>query len=187
MLRCYFCIPKMFSQTTKPRNIRTVLKPVGLVSSFPKTGTENMSAATISPPEEQYIYVSYCLLLFCFFFLPVAHLLFKAVKRCYRPISWISLYMWKRDSRRWCQKSLKKWAFIREVIVLCRHVCCIVCVVFSNGQSSSCPFCPFCPFPATLHSLQLNQIFGFFSAMLEICVHRTKTSMKPQDRYLKLI
>lgn len=58
----------MFSQTTKPRNIRTVLKPVGLVSSFPKTGTENMSAATISPPEEQYIYVSYCLLLFCFFF-----------------------------------------------------------------------------------------------------------------------
>lgn len=81
----------------------------------------------------------------------------------------------------------KKGAFIRGMIVLWRHFCCIVCVVpFQWLEPPPPPFSV--PLPATLHSLQLDQIFlfsRFLFMFLEICVHQTKTSIKPQDGYLK--
>lgn len=41
--------------------------------------------------------LSNSMFVFPFVSLPVAHLSFIAVKRCYRPISWISLYVWRGD------------------------------------------------------------------------------------------
>lgn len=40
---------------------------------------------------------------------------------------------------------------------------------------------------ATLHSLQLDQIFGFYLVLLEICIHQTKNLHETSRQILEVI
>lgn len=125
----------------------------------------------------QYVLFSYCLLLF-FSLLHICYL--EQYKWCFRPLSWTSLYMWKGDFSWLCQIHFFKSGHLSKKW--------LVCVIFV--ALSVLFFFPMARAPPVLfqphYSLQLDQIFGFCSVLLEICVHQTNIPMKPQDRYLKL-
>lgn len=175
MLWSYFLIPKMVRYTTQSKE--HPLRAVDLVPFPLFRDAQDVNCYRFFPRGT----VMFMFPVVCCFVLPVAHLLFREVKkRCYRPISWISLYMCGEEICHGCV-SLKsghlseKWLF-----------CVATFVALSVLSSLPVARAPLLLSPATLHGLQLDQIFGFSSVFLEICVHWTKTSMKPQDRYLKL-
>lgn len=89
MLWSPFRIPKKFSRTTKSRNMRTVLKPVAL-----DNGRRQQSP--FPSPKDQYTMFSFFVCC-CFFLACCTFVIQSSNKRFYRPISWISLYMWRGD------------------------------------------------------------------------------------------
>lgn len=92
MWECYFWIPKMFKMTFKVQKQGNCSEVFGL-PPFPETGAHQTWAATV------FLWGRECSsLLFVVFFCLLHICYWKQYKRCYGLVSWISLYVWKRES-----------------------------------------------------------------------------------------